>query len=318
MNPYVFLVGCPRSGTTLLGRIGDAHSELAVVHESRWIPRCFEYREGLTPGGDVEASLVDRLRDARALRPFGVGDEELRDLVDAYQGASFASFVTAVFDRYGRQQGKPLVGDKSPGYVRYLPTLHELWPQAKFVHIIRDGRDVCLSVLDWRKGATVFSTFDDDPVTTIGVWWEWYVELGREGGERIGRDLYHELRYENLVAEPERETAHLCEFLHIPFDPSMVRFHEGRMRLKPGRSAKSAWLPITRDLRNWRAQMAADDVRRFEAAAGHVLEELGYPRAAPSIARRELEHASRVRETLAREVDARSRPVPQAWAGVAA
>jgi hypothetical protein len=312
VNPYVFIVGCPRSGTTLLGRIGDAHPNLAVVHETRWIPRCFENREGLTPDGVVTHSLVERLRDPRTLAPLGMREDEMEELIRNSDGLSFATFVTALFDRYGERHGKPLVGDKSPGYVRYLPTLHELWPQAKFVHILRDGRDVCLSVLDWRKGVTRFSTFRDDPFTTTGVWWEWYVQLGLEGRE-IGGGLYHELRYESLVGEPEREVIRLSEFLEIPYHASMLRFHEGRMRDDPRLNAKKAWRPVTPGLRSWRTQMPREDVIRFEAAAGTLLDELGYERAAPSVPRKELNRAAWIREKFAKEVQARRRPLPRAW-----
>jgi hypothetical protein len=313
MNPFVFFVGCPRSGTTLLGRIGDAHRQLAVIHETRWIPRCFQWREGLTPEGLVTNSLVARLLDPHALESLQIDESEMAELVRESGGVHFASFVTRLFDLYGERHGKPLVGDKSPGYVRYLELLHELWPEAKFVHIIRDGRDVGLSVLDWRKGVTSFSTFEEDPFTTLGVWWEWYVQLGREGGRVLGPDLYHELRYESLVAEPERESALLCEFLRIPYDASMLRFHEGRTSAKPGLSTKAAWLPVTEGLRDWRTAMEADAVLRFEAAAGDLLDELGYPCGATSISSRQREQAARIRERFAEQAHSRQRPVPRAW-----
>jgi hypothetical protein len=319
VNPHVFFVGCPRSGTTLLGRICAAHPDVAVVHESRWIPQWFESRDGLTRDHRVTRDLVAGVPDRRLLDAFAIDDGELERLARHREGTSFARLVSLLYDRYGHAHGASLVGDKSPGYVRYLPTLHELWPKAKFVHIIRDGRDVCLSVLQWRKGVTRFSTFADDPFTTVGVWWEWYVMLGRDDGPRLPQGLYREVRYEALVAEPEREVSALCEFLGIHYDPSMLRFHEGRVRpLKGGRSAKSAWLPVTGGLRDWRTQMGPDDVARFEAAAGDLLEDLGYERGAPSTAQRELERAARVREAFVREVEARSRPLPRAWAGVAA
>jgi hypothetical protein len=313
MNPYVFLVGCPRSGTTVLERMADAHPDLAVVHETRWIPRCFENREGLTPEGAVTPSLAARLRHPRVLEPLGLEEGEMARLIRDGRGMPFAGFVTALFDGYGERHGKPLVGDRSPGYVRYLPTLHGLWPGARFVHLIRDGRDVCLSVLDWRKGVTRYSPFASDPFTTTGVWWEWYVRLGIEGSRELGPGLYHDVRYESLVADPEREAVRLCRFLGITYRPSMLRFHEGRTRPKPGRSTKSSWLPVTGGLRSWREHMDPDDVLRFESAAGDLLEELGYPRAAPSIPGRELDRAARIRQTFAREADLRRRPLPRAW-----
>jgi hypothetical protein len=318
MNPYVFLVGCPRSGTTLLGRMLNVHRQVAVIHETRWIPRTFEGREGLADNGTVTPNLVDRLCDARALKPLGIDATEMETVIRAHHSDPFSVFVTALFDMYGRRRGKHLVGDKSPGYVRYLPTLHQLWPKARFVHIIRDGRDVCLSVLDWRKAATRFSTFDEDPVTTTAVWWEWYVKLGREAGSRLGPGLYHEIRYESLVADPEREAVRLCRFLEVPYDRAMLRFHEGRTRSKPGLSTKSAWLPVTGGLRDWRTQMDPADVMRFEAAAGDVLDELGYPRVAPSVPRNERERAESIRKRFAEQAHARQRPLPDTWSRVRA
>jgi hypothetical protein len=316
VNPFVFFVGCPRSGTTLLKRIAEAHPELAVIHETRWIPRTYEFRRGLTADGLVLPKLIERMRDPRRLRRLELDADELERRFRGFVGLPFASFVTALFDDFGERHGKRLVGDKTPGYVRYLPLLHRLWPHARFVHIIRDGRDVCLSVLDWRKGATSFDTFDADPVSTVGIWWEWYVRLGLEGGRQLDPALYHELRYESIVADAEREVVRLCEFLAVPYDASMLRFHEGRTKSKPGLSSKSAWLPVTGGLRDWRTTMDADDLLRFEAGAGDLLEELGYRRTA-FVPRSALERAARVRERFIEQALARRRPIPDAWSGSA-
>jgi Sulfotransferase family len=314
VNPYVFFVGCPRSGTTLLRRIADAHPQLAVVHESRWIPRTFEHRLGLTPEGFVTSKLLARLlREPKRLRALEMSGSELQAFFADHDSVHFSDFVSALFDFYGERHGKHLVGDKSPGYVRYLPLLHDLWPETKFVHIIRDGRDVYLSVLDWRRGATTFSSFDEAPATTAGVWWDWYVRLGIEGGRLIGSGLYCEVRYEALVLDAERELARVCDFLRLPYEAAMLRFHEGRMRDDPRLDAKRAWRPVTGGLRSWREQMPHEDVAQFEAAAGDLLEELGYERAATSLPKAELRRAADVRKRFADELHAGERPLPRAW-----
>ena len=320
MNPFVFLVGCLRSGTTLLQRIVDAHPEIAVIHEAQWVPRWYERRVGLTPDGLVTPELVARLRAHRRFERLEVDPADIEALVADGRPKHYARFVTEVFDLHGRAKGKPLVGEKSPGYVRHIPTLHELWPAARIVHLIRDGRDVCLSVLNWKKRDTtagLFPTWSEDPVTTTALWWEWHVRLGREAGARLPPERYYELRYESLVAEPQREIEQLCAFLGVPFDRSMLRFHEGRMRVKPGRSAKAAWLPVTRGLRSWRDQMRFDDVRRFESAAGPLLDELGYPRVEQAPSDGELLRATRLREAFADHARSRRRRVPTVWEQVA-
>src|SRR3712207_490138 len=166
--------------------------------------------------------------------------------------------------------------------------------------------DVCSSDL-WKKAdrtAGRFATWEEDPVSTTALWWKWNATLGREDGAPLGSDLYHEVRYEALVSEPAKECEKLCSFLDLPYDDAMLRFHEGRERVEPGRSAKSAWLRVTPGLRDWRTQMCTADVERFEAAAGDLLEELGYERAFPHPPEETLAWAARIRESFTRDASA--------------
>jgi hypothetical protein len=316
MNPYVFIVGCPRSGTTLLRRLVDAHPHIAIIHQSRFIPNFFERRRGLTPEGLVTTKLVDRLLEARGVKNLETSRELLESLVEAAEQVSYSTFVTGVFDLYGERQGKRLVGDKTPSYVRRIPTLHALWPEAKFVHIIRDGRDVSLSAINWRKAYHAlgrFSTWGEDQVTTAALWWEWHVHLGREDGGSLPPKLYHEVRYEALVSVTEETCAALCDFLGLPYDDAMLRFHEGRENVDPNLDAKNGWWPPTPGLRKWGVQMPSEDLERFEAAAGDLIEELGYPRACPHPPEENLARAARMRETFAREASASGKRLPKGW-----
>jgi hypothetical protein len=319
MNPYVFFVGCPRSGTTLLRRIADAHRELAVAPEQHWLPRYWERRIGVEPDGTVTNELAQRLVANRRFARLEIDAERVAKLVDNGRPKHYARFVTEIFDLHGELNRKAFVGEKTPGYVRWLPTLHSLWPHAKVVHLIRDGRDVCLSVLDWRRAesfARRLPTWDESPVATTALWWEWNVRLGREAGARLGPEHYYELRYEALVADPELACRKLCDFLDLQYDAAMLRFHEGKTKSRPGLSAKKAWLPVTRGLRTWRAQMAGGDVARFEAVAGGLLEELGYERAAARLSDKELARIARLRDVFI-DYKRRSR-VPEAWEDVRA
>ncbi len=314
-NPYVFIVGCPRSGTTLLGRMVDAHPSLAIVHESRWIPTWYQNRVGLTRDGCVTEKFISKLTAYKRFPKLGLDARELEKLFSAKKPMSYAFFTRALFDLYGRRQDKPLVGDKTPRYVRDIPTLHELFPAARFVHIIRDGRDVSLSIMEWSKARhTVggFSSYARDPVATAALWWEWQVRLGREAGATLRGDLYHELRYESLVGDPITTCRALCEFLKVPFEESMMRFHEGKTIHDSGLDAKKAWLPVTSGLRDWRSQMTESDLTSFEANSGGLLEALGY-----EIVRSPLPRAKawvpELRTQFAAELRMRGRRVPAKW-----
>jgi hypothetical protein len=319
MNPALFIVGCPRSGTTLLGRMADAHPDIAVIHEGRFVPEWFERRRGITEDGLVTPALIDKLLAHRPFANVSVGREELERLLGRDGPVHYSEFVSGIFDLHGRAHAKRLVGDKTPHYVRSLPTLHALWPSAKIVHLIRDGRDVARSVLGWSKvterGGSVarFAAFREDRLSTVACWWEWLVRLGREDGAALGPALYHEIRYESLVAQPAAECRRLCDFMRVPYDDRMLHFHEGRERNEPGLDAKKAWRPVTPGLRDWRSEMSSGDVERFEAAAGGLLDELGYERSdsAPSAPMRS--HADSVRRSFASELRQRRRRLPSRW-----
>ena len=316
MNPYVFIVGCPRSGTTLLQRMVDAHPDIAITRQSRCIPNYYEKRKGLTPEGLVTPELVDRLVEERRFKNLEIGREELESLAGSGKQVPFESFVTGIFNHYGAVQGKRLVGDKTPRYVRSIPTLHDLWPETKFVHLIRDGRDVFLSMINWKKAdssAGQFSAWKEDRVSTGALWWELNVRLGRQDGGSLAPELYHEVHYEELVSEPEETCANLCDFLGLSYDDAMLRFHEGHEIADPDLDAKKGWRPLTPGLRKWSEQMSTEDLRRFEAAAGDLLDELGYPRAVPDPPQEVLAWTARIRESFTWDVPSSGDRLPVGW-----
>ena len=299
-NPYVFVVGCPRSGTTLLQRMLDAHPQLAVSNDPHFIPFAPGVRDGLDP--PVTAGLVEWLR---GYRTFARLDLDERVLDDAAAGATtFSDLVARIYDEFGRARGKALAGEKTPRYVRYLPLLHALFPNAHVVHLIRDGRDVALSTLEWARpdrGPGRFDLWSESPLATCALSWRWHVSTGLHDAGTLGA-LYEEVRYEDLVADPERMLREVTVALELPYAPEMLEFHRGRTRAEPGLSAKDAWLPPTAGLRDWRTQLSTDEVELFDALAGDVLELLGYERGVESVPPATEARAARYREAWVNEL----------------
>jgi hypothetical protein len=145
------------------------------------------------------------------------------------------------------------------------------------------------------------------------VWWKWNVRLAQEAGQALGTGLYYELRYEALVTRPAEECARLCAYLGVPYEESMLCFHDGRTQDKPKLDAKRAWRPITPGLRDWRTQMAPAEVERFEAAAGDLLTELGYPRGVPQPEPGTVKHAARIRALFIENVRLGEAVLPERW-----
>ncbi len=281
-NPYLFVAGCPRSGTTLLQRMLDHHPLLAVANDSHFIPRVIEdVPIGIDP--PLTPDLVQKVREYHRFYRLGLSAAEVDQA--AAQASSYAAFVGELYSAFGRRHGKPLAGEKTPDFVRSLPRLNRLFPWAKIVHIIRDGRDVALSTLEWARedtGPGKLALWHEEPVAVCALWWRWQVS-GRRDGQALGPARYDEVSYEELVTRPELVLCDLAAFLEVPFALEMARYHEGKVRNDPGLSAKKAWLPPTPGLRDWRVQMVGRDLELFEALAGDLLAELGYERGAGTL-----------------------------------
>jgi len=286
----------------------NAHPDIAITPESHWIPRLYAKSWAVTPEGPVKPKLIRRLLGHPKFARLKISSEEIARLTANGKPISYANLVSRIFDLYGERQGKPLVGDKTPDYVRSIVTLHSLWTSARFVHVIRDGRDVALSMMDWPKFRPKpgdFATWREDPVSTAALWWELNVRLGRQAGKSLGHKLYYEVRYESLVSRPGEEGAALCAFLGLPYTDAMLRFYAAPEASDPGLDARRAHLPVTPGLRDWRAQLPPQDNERFEAAAGGLLEELGYPGVVSRPRLEALEHATRIRNLLTQDPRAR-------------
>jgi len=315
LNPFLFLVGCPRSGTTLLTRIIDAHQDIAMMHaEQHWIPRFFLKQIGVTAEGTATPALITELfKDPK----FSKMDFELSQLETLINGnTSYSDFVRGIFDLYGKAQDKSRVGEKTPGNDLHIPVLHGLWPNTKIIHLIRDGRDVCLSAIHWKKSEKLkqrFRVWRENPVIGAAYWWRWHVQSGRRAGAVLGTDLYYEIRYEDLVHKPEEECRKLCSFLEVEYSPRMPLFHEGKTKLREGRDAKHAWIGITPGLRDWRRDMASDDVGLFEAAAGDTLLRFGYELGSSNRRTDIADRIQTLKEIFAEDAQSKIRFLPDDW-----
>lgn len=298
-NPFVFVVGCPRSGTTLLQRMLDNHPQLAVAYDTLFIPAAVRGQTDKNPA--VSPALVDRIRRFKRFHRFGLPEGILNELASG--AVDYAELVSRIYGAFAGLHRKPLGGEKSPGYVRHMPMLQSLFPSARFVHLVRDGRNVALSLMDWGmqkqkpKGpARKYRLWTESPVAVSALWWAYKAQRGRRDASHIRPGTYTEVSYESLVAEPESVLRRLAAFLHLPYADDMVHFHVGKTIHKAGLSAKTAWLPATRGLRDWQVSMKPDDVEMFEALAGDCLAAFGYPLQCNGISPDTRERAERYRE----------------------
>jgi hypothetical protein len=284
-EPAVFVVGMNRSGTTLLRMMLDAHPQLTIPPETHFVPDLIKaVREpGATPEDALEA-----MKSAREWGDFGFSDEEMLARLRALPKLRPGAAVRTFYEAYMAEQGKPRWGEKTPTYVQKMKLIQRALPEARFVHVIRDGRDVALSVLD--------RTVRDLTAGDVARRWRKKVRKAREDAPDL--EHYTEVRYEDLILDTEAVLRRVSEFADLPWDDAMLTYHErSGERLKEmaralpaeGRAkelsverrmathAMTTKPPSVDRVARWRTQMTAEQRAEFEAEAGDLLAELGYP-----------------------------------------
>ncbi len=277
-DAFPFFVGYPRSGTTLFRAIFDSHPRMAIPGESHFIVPMAgrRHRYETDAGFRLPLFVEDLLAEPRFLL-WEIPEDDVRALYDARSPASVPEGILLAFEAYAISRGKPRAGDKTPAYVWHLPVLDRMFPRARFIHIIRDGRDVALSHVN--------VAFLQKRLEEAAIYWRHAVLAARGYGAALGPERYREVRYEDLLDDPEGTVRSLCGFVDLEFDESMLRYFEraddlARPAHHPEAHRRLA-LPPTKGLRDWRTQMSPRDLAIFEVLAGDALSQLGYERAFP-------------------------------------
>jgi len=268
----VIVVGCPRSGTTMLQVALHAHRRIALPPET-WL-LVEGYRRRATFGDLRERQgrelFADWVLSKRKVRDLRVSRAHLRELV--LEGPpTVGSLLGVVLRAYAEKFDKPRWGDKRPSYYRNIAIVLRLFPDAQFVHLVRDGRD-CVSSLKRMPW------FGGTPHDAISAWCH-AVDQGALWQRRLGPANWHELQYEHLVADPETELRRLCTFLGEDFDPSMVQRSEVPRVAVPKRKT---WHTRTRrpmdsvSVAGYREGLTPTELALMERVAGERLERFGY------------------------------------------
>ncbi len=282
--PAPFVVGVGRSGTTLLRLMLDAHPQLAIGAETHFVPPLIELAE---QGAGAER-LLGEITGARGFDELGIDPATLAERVEALERPTATEVLRAFYRLAAESRGKPRWGDKTPGYVRRMRPIAAALPEARFVHLIRDGRDVALSRRMRGMGA-------GKPIAETAELWRRRIEGARKQARRL-RGRYLELRYEDLVADPEAGLRRICALIELDFDPAMLshaataseRLEQlGDLGPEDDRTPRSASerraahalaaRPATSSRAGgWRRSMPRSERREFEAVAGPLLRDLGY------------------------------------------
>lgn len=268
-----FVVSAPRSGSTLLRLILDAHPRLAVPPPGWLFDLVYPY---LYSYGDLgqRQNLLALAEDIMATPTVGKWPIKLKpeELINASGEASFAGLYAALHRAYAQAEGKLRWGEKTPRNSFWMDEIRSLFPDAQFIHIVRDGRDQAIDISD--------SVLWPNSVYSGANLWRRYVMAVRDCAQRLPAGAFLEFRYEDLCAAPEATIRRLCEFLDEQLDVHMLAPHETRSAREWSTHplhARTAQPITTRYCEMYKARLSSADVAALESLIGGTLARFGYP-----------------------------------------
>jgi hypothetical protein len=269
----ILILGINRSGTTLLSMMLDAHSRIAIPHESHFFVSYYQGRASLNFSDEAgRREVVARILAEPFVRSW---DRPVTAAeVDLSRCHDLASTIDEVYRVYARHFGKDIWGDKTPAYVTDIHVLNALFPDARFVHLIRDGRDVALSIIKQPWGPSDF-------LSAVRTWAE-TVRWARKMLRMLPDDRHIELRFEDLVSDPQTQLERLTHFFGVDFEPGMLTEYTRNAPEKVGDFLNKHHVhlgkgPQRSQAFKWQSALGPSDQAVAYELAGSVLEELGYP-----------------------------------------
>lgn len=286
--PMPIIVGSERSGTTLLRLMLDAHPDLAIPPETYFIPHLLKL-EG--DSDQLRQAFYKALKAEPRWQDFQLTQEAFYENLVKIQPFTITEGLRCFYKTYAERFQKSRWGDKTPRYVLCMKDIQTLLPEAHFIHIIRDGRDVALSI----KGKW-FSPGND--METQASRWLLRIQEGRQQAQFCRH--YIEVRYEELITNTTKVLKDICAFINLPYNSQMENYYksaESRLNefndlYKPdgtllrtkeealSMSSLTSQPPERSRIGRWHQEMSSEDRAKFEEIAGGMLRDLGYETAA--------------------------------------
>lgn len=274
MERPVFVIGCPRSGTTLLHHMLLSAGGFAIYDTESNV-----FNMLVPTFGDLRLErnrrrLLDAWLNSHLFRASGLERETLRQrLLD--EGRSGGSFLRILMEEIARAQRVNRWVEHSPSHLFHVAEIRQAFPEALFVHVIRDGRDVAVSLgkMGWFQKLPLAN---HDGVLAAGIFWQWMAGWGRKCGSTLGPN-YAEVRYEELVQQPRAALKRLEQFIQHDLDYDQIQRTAIGSVKKPNTSFLSerdtgAFNPLER----WKRDLTPRQLLELEFVTGELLQELGY------------------------------------------
>jgi Sulfotransferase family len=299
----VFVVGCPRSGTTLLYHMLLSAGDFAIYRAESNVFNLLVPRFGGLRSVADRRELLDIWLRSKLFRVSGLdaGEISAKIISECHSGGDFLRFLMA---EVARKQGVGRWADCTPDHLLYMEEIKRQIPGALFIHIIRDGRDVSLSYI--QQGWSYPLPWDrSERLAVAGLYWEWAVGKGRAQGQRLGAD-YQEVRFEDLNTNPRETLSLLGSFIGHDLDYDRIQQAGIGSVSEPNSSFAGESGQTFNPVARWKTKMSSKEVAALEEVIGKALGKLGYALGSESMPAMSL-RAARLRATYLTMFEAKHR-----------
>lgn len=280
-TPFFFIIGRPRSGTTLLRHLFDAHPNVIIPSECNYILALSgKYKHQKKFGRKILEHFLDDLKQTKSFDTLSMNDELLKkNVFSVPENITYPELCKIVHATYASIHEKKeilLIGDKNPAYSsENFTKVFSLFPDAKYIHLIRDYRDQATSLLK-AKFKSLSPAF-------IALTWKASLKTINRCKQKFPQSFFT-LRYEDFVREPQKYFGDLCSFLQIPNDAAVFNFNDKKetyINYQPGINYethhKSLFQPINeKRVGIWKDFLKGPELAIAEKIAGNIAKEYGY------------------------------------------
>lgn len=283
-----FIIGNPRSGTTLLRLMLDAHPNITVPPECGFIIWFYQKYCNWIPDANLDHKynlFIEDLKTAKKIENWHLDYDALASFLNESKPDNYSELCDAIYQYYATMHTSSITiwGDKNNFYLRHIKELVQLFPNAKFIHIIRDGRDVACSYKELNRkelSSPNAPKLADDIIQIANEWQQNNFKILNGFASHVKETNFISVRYEDLVKESDNELKRLCTFLHIDYHPSMLAYHKNSTTYEPEEflqwKADTKKAPQLNKINRYKKDLSESEIQAFSSEAHTMLKRFMY------------------------------------------
>jgi hypothetical protein len=285
-----FILSNPRSGSSLLRIICDSHQQLSVPPESGfmewWYQKYKNWNVSDSKNSDRIIQFCSDLESSKKFETWNFDIHLFKDLISTELPSSYSQLLTLVYTSFGLQQGKNIVacGDKNNYYIKKTKLIHDVFPKAKFLHMVRDGRDVATSYKALKNLESTSKYIPKLPnnITEIANEWQENNQILTSFFKTLPAHQVLTVRYEDLILKLEEECKKITNFLNVPFDKNMLNYYNinKALNLEPKETLdwkkKTLEKPDVSNIGKYKELLSKEEITLFNSIAKQTLNQFNY------------------------------------------